>query len=77
MLHHKTMGPNTFGEYQVTYQTPGCDVPTVACSGMRSRGAADNEAKRLNDAQLNRERVIQADASARGLHTIHPDLEQQ
>lgn len=77
MLVHEAQGPDAVGEFQVTYQTPGCNVPTVACSGMRSRGAADTEAKRLNDAQLNRERVIQADAIARGLRTIHPDLEQQ
>ena len=77
MLHHQTKGPDAAGEFQFTYQTPGCDVPTVACSGMRSREVADTEAKRLNDAQLNRERVIQADAIARGLRTIHPDLEQQ
>ena len=75
MLHHQTKGPDAAGEFAVTYLTPGCEVPTVVCSGMRSRGAADREAQRRNDEQLSREKVLQADALARGLYGVYPDLE--
>lgn len=36
MLQYETQGPDATGEFAVTDQTPGCDVPTVACAGMRS-----------------------------------------
>lgn len=77
MLHHKSTGPDAKGEYQVSYKTPGCEVPTVVCSGMRNRSAADREAQRRNDEQLAREKVLQADALARGLYTVHSDLVEQ
>lgn len=74
MLNHQTIGPASNGEYQVTYQTPGCRVPTVACTGLRSHGAAEAEARRLNDAQLVRERALKAESDARGLRGVYPDL---
>jgi hypothetical protein len=77
MLHHKTKGPDAAGEFAVTYQTPGCTVPTVVCAGMRSASAADGEAQRRNEEQLVREKVIQADALARGLYGVYPDLVEQ
>jgi hypothetical protein len=76
MLHHETTGPDTAGEFHVTYKTPGCDVPTVVCSGIRSRSAADGEAERRNSAQLAHEKALQADALARGLPGVYPGLEQ-
>lgn len=77
MLHHETTGPDAGGEFRVTYLTPGCDVPTVVCAGMRNRCAADGEAKRRNDAQLAREKALQDDAAERGLRTVYPDLIEQ
>jgi hypothetical protein len=76
MLNHETKGPVAAGEFAVTYMTPGCDVPTVVCAGMRSRTAADREAERRNKEQLTREKVLQANALARGLYGVYPDLEQ-
>ena len=49
-------------------------MPTVVCSGLRSHDAAEAEAHRLNEAQLAREKVLQADALARGLYGVYPDL---
>lgn len=74
MLHHETQGPDAAGEFAVTYKTPGCDVPTVVCAGMRSRTAAEREAQRRNNEQLAREKVLQADALARGLCGVYPDI---
>ncbi|RFP23177.1 hypothetical protein D0T25_06715 [Duganella sp. BJB488] len=76
MLQHTAIGPDNAGHYKVTYKTPGCDVPTVVCAGMRTHGAAEAEAERLNNAQLVREKILQADALARGLYGVYPDLEQ-
>lgn len=74
MLNHETKGPDAAGEFTVTYKTPGCDVPTIVCAGMRSRTAADREAERRNKEQLTREKVLQADALARGLYGVYPDI---
>jgi hypothetical protein len=73
MLTHRTIGPTGAGRYLVTYLTPGCGVPTVACDcGTVSQ--ADAEAKRLNAKQQVREMVIQCDRAARGLRGVHPEL---
>lgn len=74
MLQYETKGPDAAGEFAVTYLTPGCEVPTVVCAGVRSRTSADREAQRRNDAQLNREKVLQAAALARGLYGVYPDI---
>lgn len=74
MLLHKATGPDAIGEYRVTYKTPGCNVLTVACSGLRSRSAADSEAERRNAMQVMRENVLQADATARGQRGVYPGL---
>jgi len=75
MLHHETIGPDAAGGYSVGYKTPGCDIPTVVCPGMRTRAAAEDEAGRRNAAQLATEKALRADALARGLHGVWPDLD--
>jgi len=54
MLNHKTIGPTANGQYLVAYQTPGCDVPTVATICC-TKAQADTEASRLNAYQADRE----------------------
>lgn len=73
MLTHTTM-PSTFdGSYLVVYQTPGCNVPTVACV-CRTPAQAIIEADRLNVEQADREQAIQLERDLCGLNRIQPDL---
>ena len=75
MLHYETTGPDAEGKFNVTYKTPGCEVLTVACAGLPNRALAEREARRWNDRQLEVEEALKADALARGLHGVYPDLE--
>lgn len=73
MLHYTTTSPSN-GQYLVTYQTPGCDVLTVACE-CHTQEQADTEAARLNAEQKTREKCLQAERLACGLGGVYPDLE--
>lgn len=73
MLNYKTTGPDARGRFYATYQTPGCDIPTVACD-CSTREQADSEASRLNAEQITRERAIQRERELCGLHRIHNDV---
>lgn len=66
MLNYKSIGPTAVSEHLVVYQTPGCQVPTVACV-CRTAGQAACEAERLNLEQINREKCLQAERLACGL----------
>lgn len=72
MLNHFVVGPCA-GRYLVAYLTPGCRVPTTVedCPTIQ---AAQAESVRLNGNQIAREEVLRADALARGLYHIYPDL---
>lgn len=54
MLNHKTIGPTANGQYLVAYQTPGCNVQTVAAV-CTTKDQADTETIRLNAYQSQRE----------------------
>lgn len=72
MLNHFTIGPRQ-GRYFVAYLTPGCDVPTIVTDCPSEQTAID-EAERLDRQQIEREEHLRADAIARGLYHIYPDL---
>jgi hypothetical protein len=72
MLTRQATGPIN-GQYFVTYETPGCKVPTVECVCTTAGQAAD-EAARLNAVQLARELAIKAERDACGLQGFYPDL---
>jgi hypothetical protein len=74
MLKHECTGPTADGEYLITYPTPGCSVRTVAGIAHTAAGAAA-EAKRLDDLQVAREKVLRADRLARGLGGVYPGLD--
>lgn len=73
MLVHTVTGPTAAGRFLVTYQTPGCCVPTLAadCS---TQVQAENEALRLNCDQVRREEAVRRDQVLRGLVLMTDDL---
>jgi hypothetical protein len=73
MLNHFTIGPTATNRYLVVYLTPGCQVPTTVEDCPTQQLALD-ESVRLNGEQIAREEAIRADARARGLYHIYPDL---
>lgn len=71
MLTHSTLGPTALGHFLVTYQTPGCTVPTVA-GICRTQQQADDEAGRLNADQAQREKAMQRRRELLGLRSDYP-----
>jgi hypothetical protein len=63
MLTYQTIGPNGAGKYLVTYPTPGCNVPTVACECSTAEQAA-GEVGRLNAVQAAWEQTVQHERKA-------------
>lgn len=57
------------GRHLVTYLTPGCDVPTVACD-CATFNQASAEADRLNDEQRAKETAIKLEHELCGLYRI-------
>lgn len=66
MLTYHAIGPDDKGRFLTVYNTPGCDVPTVACV-CNAMHLAEREAQRLNAEQLARERQIKHERDACGL----------
>jgi hypothetical protein len=69
MLTHQATGPTASGQYLVTYETPGCDVHTVACI-CTTQAQAITEASRLNLAQAEAEKALQREHELCGLFRI-------
>lgn len=68
MLTYQATGP-VGGRYLVTYPTPGCCIPTVACD-CSTQEQADCEADRLNGVQRAREQAIRREHELCGLFRI-------
>lgn len=66
MLTHTAIPSSFSDDHLVVYQTPGCNVPTVACV-CRTAAQAIIEASRLNVEQQAREDAIQHDRKLRGV----------
>lgn len=66
MLEHKAIGPREDGGYLVVYETPGCNVLTVACP-CRTKGQAESEADRLNQLQSHKERELRIERDLCGV----------
>jgi hypothetical protein len=66
MLIHTSTGATIAGQFLVTYQTPGCNVPTVAriCT---TQAQADGEAVRLNKEQADTEHALNIERMRCGL----------
>ena len=73
MLNHFIIGPTAANRYLVVYLTPGCLTPTTVEDCPTQQLALD-ESVRLNGEQVRREEALRADALARGLCHIYPDL---
>lgn len=73
MLTHTTLPASFSDDHLVVYQTPGCNVPTVACI-CRTAAQAIIEASRLNAEQQAREAAIQHERELCGLNAISNDL---
>lgn len=71
MLTHTVLRTSD-GRYQVIYQTPGCNVPTLACS-CRTKGQAQRVAERLNQEQIGQEIADAIEREARELRRIRPE----
>ncbi len=69
MLTYTARGPTSTGDHLVTYPTPGCGIPTVACV-CRTTEQAEAEAARLNQEQVVRELAIQRERELCGLRRI-------
>lgn len=67
MLNHTTLPASFSDEHLVVYQTPGCNVPTVACI-CRTAAQAIIEASRLNVEQQAREDAIKRERDLCGLN---------
>lgn len=59
------------GRYQVVYPTPGCSVPTLACS-CRTKAAAERMAERLNQEQVGQEMANEIEREMREVRRIRP-----
>ncbi len=66
MLTYKIIGPTDCGNYAVVYQTPGCQVSTIAII-CRTESQAIGEAERLNAIQVQRECAMQLELALRGI----------
>lgn len=73
MLTYTAAGPNEAGDYLVTYPTPGCYVPTVACL-CRTHSQAVCEAARLNREQVEREKALQDNLALLARRRMSDDL---
>lgn len=74
MLKHQVIVPYEDGSFLVAYKTPGCDVMTPVCE-CRTQEQADDEVKRLDDEQVEREKMIRLDRELRGIGGVYPALE--
>jgi hypothetical protein len=73
MINHIAIGPLPDGSFAAAYQTPGCNVMTLA-SVCSNKNQAASEADRLNIEQRLKEEAIQRDRVLRGFRRIHTDL---
>jgi hypothetical protein len=74
MIRYEVQGPTSTGEYLVVYQTPGCDVMTVACR-CRTAGQAESARAEMQRERLNQAKAVQAHLRALGQQGHFPELE--
>jgi hypothetical protein len=74
MLTYFPVGPTEDQTYQVAYMTPGTRVASIVLEHLNERDAI-GESKRLNDAQVAREKADQLEAHQIGMRRIQRDLQ--
>lgn len=58
MLNYKTLGPDSSGEYSITYLTPGTTHSITIAGVCRTLKSAQDECDRLNEAQVKGKRAV-------------------